>query len=96
MIMLQNHSQQKELMARISVILRRDNKALNKVYKFNGLSIDIDSHIVKIDDEIVHLTPKEFEVLNLLISNKNKVVTVFFNGSYGSMIILVMIAIDTH
>lgn len=65
----------KELMARISVILRRDNKALNTVYKFNGLSIDIDSHIVKIDDEIVHLTPKEFEVLNLLISNKNKVVT---------------------
>lgn len=65
----------KELMARIGAILRRETVVENKVFNFEGLSVDIDSHIVTIDDEIIHLTPKEFEMLSFLIMNKNKVVT---------------------
>lgn len=65
----------KELMARISAILRRETVTENKVFNFEGLSVDVDSHIVSIDDEIIHLTPKEFEMLSFLIMNKNKVVT---------------------
>lgn len=65
----------KELMARIKVVLERGNKTVNKIYKFEGLEVDIDSHIVKIDGELVHLTPKEFELLHYLIINNNKVIT---------------------
>ncbi|NLY63213.1 MAG: response regulator transcription factor [Erysipelothrix sp.] len=66
----------KELMARISAILRRDSQTVShKVFQFEGLKVDVDSHIVEVNGEIVHLTPKEFEVLHFLILNKNKVVT---------------------
>lgn len=65
----------KELMARIKVILERNKSVQNKVFKFEGLEVDIDSHIVTIDGEITHLTPKEFELLHYLIINQNRVIT---------------------
>lgn len=65
----------KELMARIKVVLERSNQKYNKVFKFDGLHIDVDSHKVMIDGELVHLTPKEFELLHYLVLNQNKVIT---------------------
>lgn len=37
-----------------------------------GLEINLLNHEVKVKDEIVHLTPIEFEILKLLIENKEK------------------------
>lgn len=65
----------KELMARIKVVVERNKTHTNKTYRFEGLEIDVDSHIVTIDGEIAHLTPKEFELLNYLVINENKVIT---------------------
>lgn len=65
----------KELMARVNAISNRIENRTNQVYRFEGLEIDVDSHIVTIDGEVAHLTPKEFELLYYLVTNKNKVIT---------------------
>ncbi len=65
----------KELMARINVVIERNQSSRNKIYRFEGLEVDVDSHIVTIDGEEAHLTPKEFELLHYLIVNQNKVIT---------------------
>lgn len=61
----------KELMARIKVVVERHKGKENKVYKFEGLEIDILGRVVKIDGERVNLTPKEIDLLIYLIKNKN-------------------------
>lgn len=65
----------KELMARIKVILERSQPNYNTTYTFEGLFIDLDSHVVKVDDEVIHLTPKEFELLQCLIERDGRVVS---------------------
>lgn len=65
----------KELMARIKVILDRHNITTNKTYTFEGLFVDMASHVVKVEDKITHLTPKEFELLQFLISNQGRVIS---------------------
>lgn len=65
----------KELMARIKVILDRNQSITNKTYSFEGLFIDVDAHVVKIDEKQVHLTPKEFELLQFLVERKGRVVS---------------------
>lgn len=62
----------KELMARLNVIVtrRNQNKETNK-YVFDGLTIDLDGHVVYVDDEPVDLTPKEYELLVYLVENEN-------------------------
>lgn len=60
----------KELMARINAILNRNN-VKHKVYTFDGLCIDITSREVSVDNKIVKLSPKEYDLLFYLVINKN-------------------------
>lgn len=59
-----------ELLARVEVVLRRNNKTSNKIV-YKNIEIDVTSHIVKKDKKIVDLTKKEFDLLLLLLRNKN-------------------------
>ncbi len=59
----------KELMARIKAITKRNNK--QKKYHYQSLEIDYSGHTVKIDEKIINLTPKEYDILTFLIDNKN-------------------------
>jgi DNA-binding response OmpR family regulator len=61
----------KELMARIKVVVERYKGKENKVYKFEGLEIDILGRVVTIDEIRANLTPKEIDLLIYLIKNKN-------------------------
>ena len=63
----------RELVARVKAVLNRtlahpDNAAT--VMTFGELSIDTASHTVKVSGEEVSLTPKEFDLLVFLASNK--------------------------
>ena len=60
----------KELVARVKAILKR-NSINTYTYKFEGLAINDLAHEVRVDDVKVNLTPKEYELLKYLATNKN-------------------------
>lgn len=65
-----------ELLARIRSALRTSgDKPENAVLEFGSLSIDLSSHIVRRNDEIVKLTATEFSLLALLAKNHGRVLT---------------------
>lgn len=64
----------KELMARVNVVIKRNKKdrTPNKVWKKEGLEVDLDGHVIYVDGEAVSATPKEFELLTYFIENEGK------------------------
>ena len=67
-----------EVKARIKAIMRRTTKAVPKeekakVVKVGDLRLDCESRRVFIGEKEINLTAKEFDVLELLVSNPNKV-----------------------
>lgn len=66
----------KELMMRISAILKRfENKQDMETFKFKTFEVNFTSRIVKIDDERVELSPKEYDLLIYLIRNQDIALT---------------------
>ena len=61
----------KELIARIKAIQKRLSKNLLSIYKYKTLEVNFSAHTIKIDEKIINITPKEFEILTYLIKNKN-------------------------
>lgn len=64
-----------ELLARIEVVMRRQDNFNSYLVKFKDILIDRNSRTVKKNNEEISLTNKEYELLMLLIDNKDKVVT---------------------
>lgn len=65
-----------ELLARIRAALRRQGAGETLArFETKELSVDFESRSVRAHGEDVHLTPKEFEVLRLLIENQGKPLT---------------------
>ncbi|HTA28002.1 MAG TPA: response regulator transcription factor [Bacteroidia bacterium] len=66
-----------ELLARLKVLLTRTEQIVekNKVLKVADLIMDLDSKMVKRGKNTVELTLKEFNLLQYLMQNKNKVVS---------------------
>lgn len=62
-----------ELLERIKVQLR--DKELPQELQLGNVSIDLQKHIVTVDDREVSLTQREFELLAYLVKNKGKVCT---------------------
>lgn len=60
-----------ELLARIEAVLRRYGRTSDRM-DFGGLEIDLEERTVKRAGVIVELTMKEYELLLLLINNRNK------------------------
>lgn len=87
-----------ELLARIEVVLRRYNKEEDKIIQFKQISIDESERRVKKDNEIVNLTLKEFELLRLLVKNKNRALTREFllEKVWGTEYMGETRTIDTH
>lgn len=66
-----------ELMARVRALLRiNDNTAASSSKReINGLFIDLAEYQVKLDDRIIHLSRKEFELLRLLTEQPGHILT---------------------
>ncbi len=70
-----------ELIARIKAHLRRQNTisinskqtANNRIYTIDNLKLDLDTHEVFVNDHLINVTTKEFEILKLLAENPKKV-----------------------
>ena len=66
----------RELQARVKAVLRRSVKTNNNnmdKFKCRGLLVDFERHEVFVKDKKVDLTLKEFELLEILIKNKGKI-----------------------
>lgn len=59
-----------ELLARVSVVLRR-TKRNETTISFDGLTVDMGSRKVYRGEEKINLTPKEYALLEVLITNRN-------------------------
>ncbi|MBB3067650.1 DNA-binding response OmpR family regulator [Paenibacillus baekrokdamisoli] len=59
-----------ELLARIETVLRRYGKE-EHVIKFQDIQVDLDKREVTIQENTVEMTPKEYDLLVVLMKNKN-------------------------
>jgi DNA-binding response OmpR family regulator len=64
-----------ELMARVYSIIRRKQFSSSNVVRQNELQIDLLAKTVAVNDEMISLTKKEFDLLIYFIGNKNKVIS---------------------
>lgn len=64
-----------ELMARVYSIIRRKQFSSSNVVKQNELQIDLLAKTVSVNDDVISLTKKEFDLLIYFIGNKNKVIS---------------------
>lgn len=66
-----------ELVARIRVALRHrlQQQGEKPLFKTGGLSVDLVKRIVKVDGEEVKLSPKEYDILRILVQHAGKVLT---------------------
>lgn len=66
----------RELIARVKAILRRTTiKPIDNSYSFEKVNIDFEKHEVTKNGVKIELTLKEFELLEVLIKNKGRVMT---------------------
>ena len=69
----------RELVARMRAVLRRrqaGGEAIgddHEVIRLDGIELDTDSHEVRVNDQVVNLPLKEFELLALLMENAGRV-----------------------
>jgi len=64
-----------ELNARLRAIFRRRQLQGNSTISCQDIEIDTETHVVKVNDNVLDLTRKEYEMLLYFIVNKNRVLT---------------------
>jgi len=76
-----------ELLARMQAIVRRSKGFSQPSLRVGPLVLNLDSHEVSVDNQPVHLTGKEYAILELLVLRKGMVLTkeAFLNHLYGGM-----------
>lgn len=76
-----------ELIARIHAIVRRSKGHAQSVITTGKFTVNLDAKTVAVDDKPVHLTGKEYQMLELLSLRKGTTLTkeMFLNHLYGGM-----------
>jgi diguanylate cyclase (GGDEF)-like protein len=62
-----------ELLARIRALLRRGSSVLSPILEWGDLQLNPNSCEVAWNDEVLHLTPKEYALLELFLRNPNRI-----------------------
>jgi len=77
----------RELIARIQAIVRRSKGHSDSVIKTGKLSVNLDTRVVEVESQPLHLTGKEYGILELLSLRKGTTLTkeMFLNHLYGGM-----------
>jgi len=76
-----------ELVARIHAIIRRSKGHAQSIIRTGKIAVNLDAKTVDIDGVAVHLTGKEYQMLELLSLRKGTTLTkeMFLNHLYGGM-----------
>ncbi len=64
-----------ELNARVKAVIRRKNLSGNDALAFLNVTLDSNERNLKVNDELVHLNRKEFDILYYFLMNKNRLIT---------------------
>ena len=77
----------RELVARIQAIVRRARGHSESVIRTGRLVVNLDSRTAQVDEQPLHLTGKEYAILELLSLRKGTTLTkeMFLNHLYGGM-----------
>ena len=77
----------RELLARIQAIVRRSKGHAQSKIVTGKLSVNLDARTVEMEDKPLHLTGKEYKILELLSLRKGTTLTkeMFLNHLYGGM-----------
>jgi len=77
----------RELIARIQAIVRRSKGHSDSVIRTGRLTVNLDTRTVEVDNQPLHLTGKEYGILELLSLRKGTTLTkeMFLNHLYGGM-----------
>ncbi len=77
----------RELIARIQAIVRRSKGHCDSVIKTGKLAVNLDTRTVEVGNQPLHLTGKEYGILELLSLRKGTTLTkeMFLNHLYGGM-----------
>ncbi len=77
----------RELMARIQAIVRRSKGHAQSVIKTGPIMVNLDQRTVEVDNKQLHLTSKEYGIIELLSLRKGSTLTkeMFLNHLYGGM-----------
>ncbi len=76
-----------ELVARIHAIVRRSKGHADSIIRTGRLSVNLDAQTVEVDSQPIHLTGKEYGILELLSLRKGTTLTkeMFLNHLYGGL-----------
>ncbi len=76
-----------ELIARVQAVIRRSKGYSQPVLRIGNLQLNLDSREVEADGSPVHLTGKEYAILELLVLRRGMVLTkeAFLNHLYGGI-----------
>jgi two-component system cell cycle response regulator CtrA len=76
-----------ELVARIHAIIRRSKGHAQSIIRTGKIAVNLDAKTVEVNGQTVHLTGKEYQMLELLSLRKGTTLTkeMFLNHLYGGM-----------
>ena len=76
-----------ELLARIQAIIRRSAGHAQSIIETGRMKVNLDAHTVEVEGQPIHLTGKEYGILELLSLRKGTTLTkeMFLNHLYGGM-----------
>lgn len=74
-----------ELAARIRALSRRAEKPFEEILAFEDIQLDLTTRVVKQNGQVIELSKKEYELLELLLRNKHQILTreVLFERIWG-------------
>lgn len=77
----------RELMARIQAIVRRSKGHAQSIITTGSIVVNLDTRTVEVDSKQLHLTSKEYGIIELLSLRKGSTLTkeMFLNHLYGGM-----------
>lgn len=76
-----------ELVARIQAVIRRSKGHAESIIHNGQLKINLDAKTVEVDGRLIHLTSKEYQMLEILALRKGNTLTkeMFLNHLYGGV-----------
>lgn len=64
-----------ELLARMRALLRRQAARKQTVYEHNGVMLDLLAHVVKVGDQQLDLTAREYALMTIFVQNAGRIIT---------------------